>query len=53
MGDSVSGNPKRADLGETEERPGYKTSLQQGAGNLNMKRLLLIKRKLNLSHEEI
>ena len=29
------------------------TSLQRGASNLNMKRLMLIKRKLNLSHEEI
>ena len=29
------------------------TSLQQGPGNMNIKRLLLIKRKLNLSHEEI
>ena len=45
-GDSISGAPKRGG-GEVK----LYTSLQQGEGNLNIKRLLLIKRKLSLSHE--
>ena len=41
LGDSISGDPERADAQEAGEEPGYTarlyTSLQQWVGNLNMK----------------
>ena len=52
--DSLSPEGRQtADSEEEGEDPGYIQVLQQGAGNLNIKRLLLIKGKLNLSREEI
>ena len=50
---SISGDLERAASEKEREGARLYTSLQQGAGNLNIKRLLLIKRKLNLSQEEI
>ena len=53
-GDSISDNPKSTDFQEAGEEPGYiQACSKQGTGNLNIQRLLLIKRKLNLSCEEI
>ena len=47
--DSISGDPEKADSKETGEELSYIQVLQRGAGNLNIKRLLL---KLNFSHEK-
>ena len=43
LGDSVSSNPERTALRRGGEKPGYIEVLQQWAGSLNIKRLLLIK----------
>ena len=43
LGDSVSSNPERTALRRGGEEPGYIEVLQQWAGSLNIKRLLLIK----------
>ena len=42
-GDSISSDPKRIALRRQVEEPGYIEVLQQRAGSLNIKRLLLIK----------
>ena len=42
-GDSISSNPERTVLRRPGEEPGYIEFLQQRAGSLNIKRLLLIK----------
>ena len=41
--DSISSNPERTALRRRGEKPGYLEVLQQRAGSLNIKRLLLIK----------
>ena len=43
LGDSISSNPARTALRRGGEEPGYIEALQQWAGSLNIKRLLLIK----------
>ena len=42
-GDSISSDPERIALRRQGEEPGYIEVLQQRAGSLNSKRLLLIK----------
>ena len=42
-GDSISSEPERSALRSQGEEPGYTDVLEQGAGGLNIKRLLLIK----------
>ena len=42
-GDSISSEPERSALRRQGEEPGYTDVLEQGAGGLNIKRLLLIK----------
>ena len=42
-GESISGNPETTALRRQEEEPGDIEVLQQRAGGLNLKRLLLIK----------
>ena len=42
-GESISGNPETTALRRQEEEPGDTEALQQRAGGLNIKRLLLIK----------
>ena len=46
-GDSISGNPERNSLRRREEELVYIEVLQLRAGRLIIKRLLLIKRKLD------
>ena len=43
LGDSISSSPERTALRRPGEEPGYIEVLQQRAGSLNIKRLLLIK----------
>ena len=43
LGDSISSNPERTALRRRWEKSGYVEVLQQRAGNLNIKRLLLTK----------
>ena len=43
LGDSISSNPERTELRRRWEKSGYVEVLQQRAGNLNIKRLLLTK----------
>ena len=43
LGESISSNPERTALRRAGEEPGYIEVLQQWAGSLNIKRLLLIK----------
>ena len=40
-GDNISSNPERTALRRQGEEPGYIEVLQQKAGNLNIKRLLI------------
>ena len=42
--DSITSNPERTVLRRQGEEPDYTEVLQQRAGNLNIKRLLLIKK---------
>jgi len=42
-GDSISSNPERTALRRCRKESGYTEVLQQRAGSLNIKRLLLIK----------
>ena len=41
--DNITSNPERTVLRRQQEEPDYTDILQQTAGNLNVKRLLLIK----------
>ena len=43
--DSITSNPERTVLRRQGEEPDYTEVLQQRTGNLNIKRLLLIKKK--------
>ena len=43
LGGSISSNPKRNAPRRQREKPGYIEALHQRAGNLNIKRLLLVK----------
>ena len=49
LGGSIPGDFKRADSEEVGEKPGYIQVCCKGAGNLNIKRLLLIQ-KTQISH---
>ena len=47
-GDSISSSPERTALRRRGEEPGYLEVLQQRAGSLNIKKLLLIKEKSDI-----
>ena len=47
-GDSISSSPERTALRRRGEKPGYLEVLQQRAGSLNIKKLLLIKEKSDI-----
>ena len=51
-GDSISSDPERTTLRRRGEKPGYIEVLQQRAGSLNIKTLLLIKGNLIFQVEE-
>ena len=46
--DSISSNPERTALRRRGEKPGYLEVLQQRAGSLNIKKVLLIKEKSDI-----
>ena len=47
-GDSISSSPERTALRRRGEEPGYLEVLQQRAGSLNIKKLLLIQEKSDI-----
>ena len=49
LGGIIKGNPERTALRRQGEEPGYTEVLQQRANGLNVKRLLLIKGKPDIS----
>ena len=50
LGDRISSNSERTALRRRGEEPHYIEVLKQKAGSLNIKRLLLIKKKQQTSH---